>query len=368
MTKKRAAPDARAALVEASRAGSVTLVLGAGVSIAAGVPNWRGLAVRVWQQAIAAPGERSAIDDLDVEKVVQDPQLFPIIFELAAERLGEEAFTHVLRECIYETASKRYTPGANETLDTIADVVTRDYLLGARRRIARVVTFNADELLREALRVQRRKHKLGQFWRTMDHAVVGIPIGRGDQPVPVYHVHGMLPREGVFGTDFSAHRLVFTDSQYWQSGTAQASLANRTMNAALADSHCVFVGLSMTDANLLRWLAIRHNEVARDVGFRDFHMRNTDPAGLREGKTPAEDTASPAVRAVRAVRAVERERERERVRRALSGHFWIRARGDDRTGILTEFLRLRGVDAVEIDAWGDGSFSRLIDECFPSDS
>ena len=105
----------RVALVETARAGGVTFVLGAGVSIATGVPNWRDLAIRVWRRALQATGDGSVIARLDIERVVQDPQLFPIIFELVADRLGEEAFTRLLRECIYDTAPKHYTPGANET-------------------------------------------------------------------------------------------------------------------------------------------------------------------------------------------------------------------------------------------------------------
>jgi hypothetical protein len=345
-------PDPRSALITTARAGGVTLVLGAGVSIEAGVPNWRGLAVRVWRQALRAPGASSPVADLDIERAVQDPQLLPIIFELAEEQLGPQAFVEVLRSCIYETAQSKSTLGGTSTLDVIAEIVTRDYLLGARRRIVRIVTFNADELLREALRPHRRTRDLGQFWRTIDHAVADIAVGRGEQPVSVYHVHGLLPRQGAFGADLSKHRLVFTDSQYWQSGTAQASLANRTMNAALADSHCIFIGLSMTDANLLRWLALRHNEITTDAEYR---LAVLDAMRGTEEKAPASERES----------AADRERRRDYVECRLAGHFWIRAPGDDRTGLLSAFLRLRGVAAVEIGGWGDGSLAVLLAECFP---
>lgn len=328
-------------------------MLGAGVSIEAGVPNWRDLAVRVWHRALENHMAPSSVASLDIEKVVQDPQLLPVIFELAQEQVGTEAFVEILRSSIYETAKARHTVGATSTLDAIANVVTRDYLLGPRRRILRVVTFNADELLREALRPRRRELNLEQFWRTMDHAVTDPAIGRGEQPVPVYHVHGLLPRKGAFGAEFSKHKLVFTDSQYWQSGTSQASLANRTMNAALADSHCVFIGLSMTDANLLRWLALRHYEVVRDAEHRLVAFDATRARAATESKS---DNESPE----------GRERRREYVRKRLAGHFWVRTPADDRTGLLSAFLRTRGVDAVEIPGWGDGSVHELLDECFPN--
>jgi hypothetical protein len=200
------------------------------------------------------------------------------------------------------------------------------------------VTFNADELLRDALR--RRRGERGQYWRTADHAVYEQPAGRGAQPVPIYHVHGMLPRGGAF-EGLSEHRLVFTDSQYWSSGTSQASLANRTMNAALADSHCVFVGLSMTDSNLLRWLGLRYNQIADETHEQARRVQREGASSVLSG---AYDSRQLDAR--------------------IAGHFWIRAAGDDPTGLLSEFLHRRGVEAVELPSWGDGSFGALLRECF----
>ena len=155
--------------------------------------------------------------------------------------------------------------------------------------------------------------------------------------MPIYHVHGFLPRGGAFD-GLSEHRLVFTDSQYWSSGAAQASLANRTMNAALADSHCLFIGLSMTDANLLRWLGQRYNQIADDTHAAAERVRRAGSSSPLAGGFDGE--------------ALEARIE-SRVRR----HFWIRTPTDDPTGLLTEFLRRRGVDAVEIPSWSDGSFA-----------
>lgn len=346
----------RGRLVAAARGGAVTLILGAGVSIELGVPNWHGLAVRVWQRALAGAGDGTAADVAAVEQPAAEPQLFPIIFELAQARLGTRAFIETLRECLYDTArNARQVP--DTTLGAIADAIARDHTLGARRRIARVISLNADELLRESLRRHNGEPgKQQQWFRTMDHVVSELPLGRGEQPVPIYHVHGFLPRPGAFAESRSEHRLVFTDSQYWESGTSQASLANRTMNAALADSHCVFIGLSMTDQNLLRWLALRYNEMVRDVTYQTRSM-------LEEIAHGAADTAS----AASPPPTDTPEQIDERLRHRLAGHFWIRTPDADRSGLLSQFLLRRGVEAVEIPSWHDGSLPRLLEACFPND-
>jgi SIR2-like domain len=335
MTRSDNPGPARSRLADAVAFGGLSLVLGAGVSLEFGVPNWRELSKRLWQRL---PGMTDSI----LDALPHDTQSLPVLFELAEQRLGHRAYVDTLRECIYEKIPLRRKKDKGTTLGVVADAISNDHWLGAERRIARVITFNVDELLREALR-QRRGDR-GQYWRTMDHAVPAIPTGRGTQPVPIYHVHGFLPRTGAF-VGLSEHRLVFTDSQYWDSGTSQASLANRTMNAALAESRCIFIGLSMTDPNLLRWLALRYNEVSRDVLQKSYRVReSSDSAPIHGAYEPSQ---------------IER-----RIEDRLSGHFWIRTAGDDPTGLLSEFLRHRGVEAVEISGWGDGSFAALFKECF----
>lgn len=335
--RRRRTDTPRSRLVAAVEGGAVTLVLGAGVSLELGVPNWRGLALKVWEAADLTPTERT-----QVERLAEEAPSLPMLFELAERRLGFERFVEALRDAIYADAPKMMADDTGTTLGAIATAIRQDYGLGAARRIARVVTFNADELLRDALR--RRRGNLGQYWRTADHAVYQEPAGRGAQPVPIYHVHGFLPRGGAF-VGLSEHRLVFTDSQYWNSGTSQASLANRTMNAALADSHCIFIGLSMTDPNLLRWLALRYNEVAADTHAQARRVARAGDSSPLAG-------------------AFDAERMEARMAERLAGHFWIRTPGDDTTGLLSQFLSRRGVEAVEIPSWSDGSFEALFRECF----
>src|SRR5258706_12860147 len=98
---------------------------------------------------------------------------------------------------------------------------------------------------------------------------------------------------------------------------------------------CVFLGLSMTDINLLRWLALRALE--RD---RDEFEGNRRAAWVGHGF-------------------------RSSLRRQFMRHFWIRPDSDDRGQFLSEFLALRGVQAVPIADWDGNSLHRLLQKCFP---
>lgn len=320
---------ARGRLIEAARCGQVTLVLGAGVSRPYGVPGWEELGRRVWD--LTFPGQPSPWVTQPEESPRLLPQFLPIVFEMAESAIGPHAFSALLREGLYSRAVSLETEDFARS-DTSLAVVARLLVREAdrrRRRVARVVTFNADDLLERATASVaggaapvRRIAQAGQS--PLTHCAAG--------EIPVYHLHGYLPRDP--GPASYEHMLVFTDRQYWSSTMNAMSLANLTMGAALHDSHCVFIGLSMTDINVLRWLALRHVAVESDEARRP---RGEADAG---------------------------EAMAEAIRRGLTQHFWVRPRADDPTGFMTRFLAERGVVGVDIGPWSGPSFAKLMDECF----
>jgi hypothetical protein len=321
---------ARDRLIESARYGQVTLVLGAGVSRPYGVPGWEELGHRVWD--LTFPGQPSpwATQPEDSPRLL--PQFLPIVFEMAESAIGPQAFSALLREGLYGRAVLLETEDFAQS-DTSLAVVARLLVQETdrrRRRIARVVTFNADDLLERATASVaggtapvRRIAQAGQS--PLTHCAGG--------EIPVYHLHGYLPRDP--GPASYEHMLVFTDRQYWSATMNAMSLANLTMGAALHDSHCVFVGLSMTDINVLRWLALRHVAVESDEARR--------PRGAEAG---------------------EAEAMNEAIHRGLTQHFWVRPRADDPSGFMTRFLAERGVVGVDIGPWAGPSFAKLMDECF----
>ncbi len=327
--EKSKAPSARTRVIAQARRGGITLVIGAGVSIPRGVPSWDSLAKLLWKEAFG--NRRSPWKTSDqVHSPRQVPQFLPIIFELAYRKLGQDAFLNALKNCLY--ASVRYPSDdkdfkrSNESLAILARLIVQEYRRTSRRRINAVITFNADDLIEQAVDAAADLDKpsaQGQVaWVVArgTHSFSGGPRPLGRSPIPIYHIHGFVPSNHTiqYGKYYD-HMLVFTDAQYWSTSAAASTFANRITASALSEGRCIFVGLSMTDINLLRWLAIRAVEKDRDLDA----VRNTSGARWQEGFLDL----------------------------GFNRHFWVRPPSDDPTGFVSEFLSLRGIESVEIDSW-----------------
>ncbi len=283
---------------------AVTLVLGAGVSFDRGAPTWRALTRELYLKAF---GELPAALEGDAADAFVDP----MALELVRDRLGEASFATALRRRLYPSSGKFVRLPASSTLAALAEIV-RAQQSSASRRLTRIVSFNADDHL------EREVHR-GRDWLA---APIAWPIARESQPpratgrggrapVPVYHVHGFLPRDperAQRAWQDAPDTLVFADDEYWASMAEPLSFPNRVLAAALHDSVCVFVGTSMRDLNVLRWLGLRQTA----------HVRDARAAGRDEASS----------------------------QRALSRHFWLTG---DSPSPLSRVLERRGVARVEVE-------------------
>jgi len=313
------------------------------MSIARHVPTWEDLARAVWKKVFprrASPLRAAGRGHLPALV----PQFLPIAFELVYRETGEARFFEVLRECLYADvdypkADRRFAK-ATESLAVVARTLVKEQHRKQGRRIDAVVTLNADDLIEQAVYhlASRVRHSTGKVVRPIARSTHFFTTGSPPSPIPVYHIHGYLPSgtsESERLGEIYEHMLVFTDVQYWSTSVGAMSFANRIMGSALSEGQCVFIGLSMTDINLLRWLALRTIERDRDEA---------------EGRRTATWVG----------RGFKASLYQQFVR-----HFWIRPDSSDAGGFLAEFLRLRGVQTVAIGNWKGPGFSRLMKKCFP---
>jgi hypothetical protein len=352
---RRAGSEAQAAraLAGAVKERAVTFVLGAGVSRPRGVPDWRELTRQLWSGLLGPEQvplwlrdgrealERARVWATQNESAELASRLafdapHPLADQLAIELLrrevnDDERFVEQLRASLYPRPAA--PASAEDTLGVLARLLAAEQSR-AQRRVLRVITFNADDHLEtEANRGHnaRRDPVLWPVSRESGHP--RMSRGANDAaPIPVYHVHGFLPRDGKLRPWRDApDTLVFADAEYWASVASPLTFANRVMAQALHDSTCIFIGLSMTDMNLMRWLGTRYNAIRDDVLAQ--HAAQESNGG------------------------------EARVRDALLRHFWVRTAQADTHGLISALLLERGVRAVPLEAWGE-PFQRLMRESF----
>lgn len=351
-------------LISAAQKGGITLVLGAGVSIPRGIPNWNDLAKSVFKDVIKDKPSPWARQNGASPKEV--PQFLPIVFEHVYRALRDDArFLEVLRKHLYATARPPLKDPAfrrsKEALAVLARLIVAEHKRGPGQRIQEIITFNADDFIEQAISCAAGTKD------SYPPANIAGTVARSTHrllpstAVPIYHVHGFLPSDLSLDNSGPGHMLVFTDSQYWSTSATAFSFANRIVNTAMSEGVCVFIGLSMKDINLLRWLALR--SLDRDRDQLDFER--TRLLGWLKDRTQDADSLFADVQSFLEAGLTSPSRTLdEHFRR----HFWIRPPHTDPGGFLTDFLYYRGVQAVDIDGWNDSSFPKLISRCFPKNS
>jgi hypothetical protein len=211
----------------------LTLIVGAGVSMNAGLHSWKELLEYMTKQ----------IRDQELRRMVSQDTADPmrkaeLILQFIKKDLPiaadpNELNTKIIRKALYprNAAGK---PGS------LAKSIAR--LVVARERKVRLITTNFDTVLEKALEACFDKDQIRPF-ALDDYAGWQRWCDAGG--IGVLHVHGVVhhPSSGVPVTP----RVVLTESQFFRSG----SDVRRVIAENMRDANSVFVGLSMTDPNLV---------------------------------------------------------------------------------------------------------------------
>lgn len=205
--------------------GSLTLVLGAGVSAAFGFADWEGLV----NAAFRVAGKKRPAD---------------LGAQHAAERLfselggREDAFAATVREALYADTwmGGKITLAQLRQNDLLAAIGALA-MASKRGGVNRIVTFNFDDLLEVYLRFH------GFDVRSEEH----MPAWHTSHDVTVFHPHGLLTSQGAF--EYTSP-IVFTQAHYDKIvGREQNPWRSAIVNICQG-STCIFIGLSGMDNNV----------------------------------------------------------------------------------------------------------------------
>jgi len=224
-------------LSAALNSGRLTLVCGAGISVAAGVPMWNDLLLALLESMIERLSKEHSLDiTTGVAKAFQERYGTSslILGKYLKNTLGKD-FSRTTRDSLYANSSK-----SSELLDAIVDLA-RPRREG--KALDSIVTFNFDALIEENL-AAAKVPSVSIYTESIKHQA---------HQLPVYHVHGFLPRKGKIP---DSTEIVFSEDAYHGQFLDPFSWSNLIQLAKYTQNTCLFVGVSLTDPNLRRLLDV----------------------------------------------------------------------------------------------------------------
>lgn len=224
-------------LREALRRGRLTLICGAGVSVQAGIPTWGDLLVRLLERMMDRIAKVHGIE-LDRMAATEFQKRYGasslILGKYLKNNLGRD-FARELRAALYADPSS-----PSPMIDSIVRLSRpqRD-----SRPLDSIITFNFDSLIEEHLETHQVPNR----------PIFSESIAHEPNELPIYHVHGYLPRSGEL---LEHSEPVFSEDAYHSQFIDPFSWSNLIQLNKLTQTTCLLVGISLTDPNMRRLLDV----------------------------------------------------------------------------------------------------------------
>lgn len=224
-------------LRNALRAGRLTLVCGAGVSVDAGIPVWSELLLKLLKSMIDRLSNNHSLDlgENAAEEFNKKHGANSLILGKYLKNNLADDFSKEIRDAIYSD-----NPKSCDLIDAIVEL-SRPQRDG--KPLDSIVTFNFDALIEENLHVRNVSNR----------AIYSEAIKHDPNELPIYHVHGFLPRTGDVPHDTD---IVFSEDSYHSQFIDPFSWSNLIQLNKLTQNTCLLVGISLTDPNLRRLLDV----------------------------------------------------------------------------------------------------------------
>lgn len=271
-------------LAEKYNAGRFSLILGAGVSSSAGLPDWDTLLNSLFVAMLTDEDLRDATSDNDqVSSIVRrlrkvdGPSALMLARYIrkglsAGSTAEQNTFIKAVTQQLYSLRNKSFSL-RSPLIREIASLCT-PARTGAKVRA--ILTYNFDDL------IERELEERGLLFRSIFEEFE-IPT---QEELPIYHVHGFLPEDRAKYSNLDRCTLVFSEEGYHQIYGDAYHWSNLVQLGSLKENICLLIGLSLTDPNLRRLLEISSKSLDKPKHYAFLQRLNLE-------KFKGEEHASP---------------------------------------------------------------------------
>jgi serine/threonine protein kinase len=211
------------------------LVLGSGISKPYGLPDWENLSKILLSKHLAKSEKSDYIDDI-AEFLVSYNSNFTVlvrnIYQNFKKNSEDQTFEEFVREVIYE---KFDDTRGYDSYEQIKDMMNN---------LDSIITYNFDDILDKYLE-KNGSREIKTIYDT------GMQPETGQ--LPIYHVHGLLPKEGDL---YPNNKITLSEDLYHQLYTDIYCWNNIIQINKFTNNTCLFIGTSLTDPNLRRLLDV----------------------------------------------------------------------------------------------------------------
>jgi len=236
----------------------ITLVLGAGVSASAGIPNWQELLIKAcssffthWESACESRGLSKYTPPTNLSIAFTEEIFWSETSKELAKKFTEKDillvaqqikncirdidWMYLLRHSLYDDID--YISKTSNLIESLAEICVEN-----QNKIKAIINYNYDDLFEQSLKARGLSYKSMQY---------GKKIAKGKDYLPVYHPHGII---SIKGGEIS--NIILAEIDYQQETKEPYSWANLVQLQLFNNSTCIFIGTSMTDPNIRRLLSI----------------------------------------------------------------------------------------------------------------
>ena len=229
-------------LVSAKR--SSFSVLGAGVSHSYGLPSWPALLQELLMHSNNV-GRQDTAELADIYTQIVRPN--PLIAARYSRLKLKDKFVGTVRDILYKRIK------TDETSLLIREIRRLVIAAGKAPNLDSIITFNFDDVLERALEIVDVDVPF--------QVISDVEIKAKPGSLPIYHVHGYLPRNGQIP---ASAKLILSEDDYHARYSDIYNWSNLVQINKYRENTCLFIGTSFSDPNLRRLLDIAQKQRGDD--------------------------------------------------------------------------------------------------------